>query len=91
MVFKLIGEPEAEQGMKFPTCFTLSTLVLALWGAAAIPGSSSSFGAVFCALHDGGDAGVADAGEVDRPRGDGHEPGVLVPIEVGGDDGVGFF
>ena len=75
--------------MKFPTCFVLSE-VLALWGDAAAPGSSSSFGAVFCALHGGDGAGVVDADEVDRPRGDGHEPGVPVPIGVGEDDGVGF-
>ena len=36
------------------------------------------------------DAGAVDAGGVDRPRGDGHEPGVLVPIGVGEDDGVGL-
>ena len=37
-----------------------------------------------------GDAGVADDAEVHRPWGDGHEPGVLVPIGAGEDDGVGF-
>ena len=75
--------------MKFPTCFTLSE-VLGLWDAAAILGWDTSFDAVWPARRAGDDAGVVDADVADRPRGDGHEPGVLVPIGVGEDDGGVF-
>ena len=77
--------------MKFPT-FVLSK-VLDLWSDAAVLGRCTSFGAFWRARRVEEDAGVVDAGGVDRPRGDGHEPGVLVPVgagEVGEDDGGGF-
>ena len=76
--------------MKFPTCFALSNSILGLRDAAAFLGCCSSFDALSRARRADGDAGAADAGGVDRPRGDGHEPGDPVPIGVGEDDGVGF-
>ena len=79
--------------MKFPTCFALSNLVLALWDAAADPGSRTLFDAVWRARRAGGDAGVVDGGGRGRVRGDGHGPGVPVPadpVDPGEDDGHGF-
>ena len=69
--------PEAEQGMKFPTCLALSR-VLALRDAAAVPSSRTLFDAIRRAQRVAGDAGVVDVDGVDRPRGDGRKPGVLV-------------
>ena len=76
--------------MKFPTCFALSNSILGLRDAAAVLGCCSSFDALSRARRVDGDAGAADAGGVDRPRGDGHEPGVLVPVDPREDDGHGF-